>query len=51
MEFDKDKFLLFLKQEEYYLCMYTQRNSNVILFHHAGGVDVGEVDSKVCTIF
>ncbi|RTG90221.1 ATP citrate (pro-S)-lyase [Schistosoma bovis] len=34
------------QQEEYYLCMYTQRNSNVILFHHAGGVDVGEVDSK-----
>uniref|UniRef100_A0A146MG69 Uncharacterized protein n=1 Tax=Schistosoma mansoni TaxID=6183 RepID=A0A146MG69_SCHMA len=30
--------------------MYTQRTSNVILFHHAGGVDVGEVDSKVRTV-
>ncbi|CAH8558011.1 unnamed protein product [Schistosoma turkestanicum] len=46
MKFDENNSVLSLKQEEYYLCMYTQRNSNVILFHHVGGVDVGEVDSK-----
>ncbi|CAH8628080.1 unnamed protein product [Heterobilharzia americana] len=34
------------QSEEYYLCIYTQRDSNVILFHHEGGMDVGEVDSK-----
>ncbi|TNN14595.1 ATP-citrate synthase isoform 2 [Schistosoma japonicum] len=34
------------QSEEYYLCIYTQRDSNVILFHHTGGVDVGDVDSK-----
>nr|CAH8866286.1 unnamed protein product [Trichobilharzia regenti] len=34
------------QSEEYYLCIYTQRHSNVILFHHEGGVEVGQVDLK-----
>ncbi|OON16527.1 hypothetical protein X801_07660, partial [Opisthorchis viverrini] len=35
------------QSEEYYICIYTERESNVILFHHEGGVDVGAVDEKV----
>ncbi|KAG5441256.1 ATP-citrate synthase [Clonorchis sinensis] len=34
------------QSEEYYICMYTERESNVILFHHEGGVNVGAVDEK-----
>ncbi|KER27692.1 hypothetical protein T265_05322 [Opisthorchis viverrini] len=34
------------QSEEYYICIYTERESNVILFHHEGGVDVGAVDEK-----
>ena len=30
-----------------YLCIYTQRDEDVILFHHEGGIDIGDVDSKV----
>jgi len=29
------------------LCVYTQRDEDVILFHHEGGIDIGDVDSKV----
>ena len=29
------------------MCIFTQRNSDVILFHHEGGIDIGDVDSKV----
>ena len=30
-----------------YLCIYTQRDEDVILFHHEGGIDIGDVDAKV----
>ena len=43
-------YLLFVDQEEeYYLCIYAQRDCDTILFHHEGGVDIGDVDSKVST--
>jgi succinyl-CoA synthetase beta subunit len=29
------------------VCIYAQRNCDTILFHHEGGVDIGDVDSKV----
>lgn len=32
--------------EEFYLCIYGTREGDTILFHHEGGVDVGDVDSK-----
>lgn len=38
------------QNEEYYLCIYAQRNADVILFHHEGGVDVGDVDSKAARL-
>ncbi|XP_071811509.1 ATP-citrate synthase-like isoform X1 [Apostichopus japonicus] len=32
--------------EEVYVCIYCERANDVILFHHQGGVDVGDVDAK-----
>lgn len=40
-------FLLFrFKDEEAYVCIYSHRNADTILFHHQGGVDIGDVDAK-----
>lgn len=33
-------------QAEYYVCVYSQRESDVLMFYHEGGVDVGDVDAK-----
>ncbi|XP_038044305.1 ATP-citrate synthase-like isoform X2 [Patiria miniata] len=32
--------------DEVYLCIYCQRSCDVVLFHHEGGVDIGNVDAK-----
>ncbi|XP_071454638.1 ATP-citrate synthase [Hetaerina americana] len=32
--------------EEAYVCIYSHRSADTILFHHQGGVDIGDVDSK-----
>ncbi|KAM7045341.1 LOW QUALITY PROTEIN: ATP-citrate synthase-like [Molossus nigricans] len=32
--------------EEFYVCIYATREGDYVLFHHEGGVDVGDVDSK-----
>ena len=32
--------------EEAYVCIYSHRTADTILFYHQGGVDVGDVDSK-----
>lgn len=32
--------------EEFYVCIYAQRKCDTILFHHEGGVEIGDVDSK-----
>lgn len=29
-----------------YVCIYSHRYADTILFHHEGGVDVGDVDAK-----
>lgn len=34
------------QQEEFYICLYSDRDGENILFHHEGGVDIGDVDSK-----
>ena len=36
----------FPQEDEYYVCIYAERAGNVILFHHEGGVDIGDVDAK-----
>uniref|UniRef100_A0A8B9LCH2 ATP-citrate synthase n=1 Tax=Astyanax mexicanus TaxID=7994 RepID=A0A8B9LCH2_ASTMX len=33
-------------EEEFYVCIYAAREGDYVLFHHEGGVDVGDVDSK-----
>lgn len=35
-----------LQEEEFYLCVYAAREGDYVLFHHEGGVDVGDVDAK-----
>lgn len=38
--------MTFPQEEEFYVCIYATREGDYILFHHEGGVDVGDVDSK-----
>lgn len=32
--------------EEMYVCIYSHRHADTILFYHQGGVDIGDVDQK-----
>lgn len=32
--------------DEMYICIYSNRDGELILFHHEGGIDIGDVDSK-----
>ena len=41
-----EPFLAHKQEEEAYVCIYSTREMDVILFHHEGGVDIGDVDSK-----
>lgn len=34
------------QDEEAYVCIYSHRTADTILFHHQGGVDIGDVDAK-----
>ena len=34
------------QSDEFYICINNKRQGDEILFHHEGGVDVGDVDSK-----
>eukprot|EP00057_Strongylocentrotus_purpuratus_P032903 XP_789338.3 PREDICTED: ATP-citrate synthase [Strongylocentrotus purpuratus] len=33
--------------DEYYVSIYSEMDADVVLFHHQGGVDVGDVGEKV----
>lgn len=35
-----------LQEEEAYICIYSHRKADTILFHHQGGIDIGDVDAK-----
>merc|ERR1719228_1515965 len=50
MKFIIEPFLPHTQQEEAYVCIYSQREKDIILFHHEGGVDIGNVDSKASKI-
>ncbi|KAI1285088.1 ATP-citrate synthase [Halotydeus destructor] len=41
-----EPFLPHQDNEEAYVCIYSHRNGDTILFHHEGGVEIGDVDSK-----
>jgi len=41
-----EPFVAHKQEEEAYVCIYSVRDKDMILFHHEGGVDIGDVDSK-----
>ncbi|XP_060795289.1 ATP-citrate synthase isoform X2 [Neoarius graeffei] len=41
-----EPFVPHSQEEEFYICIYATREGDHVLFHHEGGVDVGDVDSK-----
>ncbi|KAL9966324.1 hypothetical protein ACROYT_G024378 [Oculina patagonica] len=41
-----EPFVPHQQNEEFYVCIYAQRDCDTILFHHEGGVEIGDVDSK-----
>ncbi|KAH9085609.1 hypothetical protein Ae201684P_005315 [Aphanomyces euteiches] len=41
-----EPFVPHASTDEYYLCIQSNREGEQILFHHEGGVDVGDVDAK-----
>ncbi|XP_043599125.1 ATP-citrate synthase [Bombus pyrosoma] len=41
-----EPFVPHKQEEEAYVCIYSHRNADTILFHHEGGVDIGDVDAK-----
>ncbi|XP_051894501.1 ATP-citrate synthase isoform X2 [Pristis pectinata] len=45
-----EPFVPHKQEEEFYVCIYAAREGDYVLFHHEGGVDVGDVDSKACKL-
>ncbi|GCB71119.1 hypothetical protein scyTo_0005846 [Scyliorhinus torazame] len=43
-----EPFVPHRQEEEFYVCIYAAREGDYVLFHHEGGIDVGDVDSKAC---
>ncbi|CAH0387530.1 unnamed protein product [Bemisia tabaci] len=41
-----EPFIPHKDDEEAYVCIYSHRFADTILFHHQGGVDIGDVDAK-----
>ena len=41
-----EPFVPHKQSDEYYVCIYATREGNTVLFHHEGGVDIGDVESK-----
>ncbi|XP_029427991.1 ATP-citrate synthase isoform X2 [Rhinatrema bivittatum] len=41
-----EPFVPHKQEEEFYVCIYAAREGDYILFHHEGGMEVGDVDSK-----
>ncbi|XP_055702913.1 ATP-citrate synthase isoform X2 [Phlebotomus papatasi] len=41
-----EPFLPHTDDQEAYVCIYSHRSADTILFHHQGGVDIGDVDAK-----
>jgi len=39
------------QQDEYYLAIISQREGDEILFHHEGGINVGDIDTKAQRLF
>ncbi|PAA92804.1 hypothetical protein BOX15_Mlig005922g6, partial [Macrostomum lignano] len=41
-----EPFVAHEQNEEFYLCILSERQHDIILFHHEGGVDIGNVEDK-----
>eukprot|EP00163_Fabomonas_tropica_P028359 TRINITY_DN5750_c0_g1_i1.p1 TRINITY_DN5750_c0_g1~~TRINITY_DN5750_c0_g1_i1.p1 ORF type:complete len:1122 (+),score=399.79 TRINITY_DN5750_c0_g1_i1:269-3634(+) len=41
-----EPFIAHAPEDEYYVCLLSTREGTRILFHHEGGIDIGDVDSK-----
>ncbi|XP_012059733.1 PREDICTED: ATP-citrate synthase [Atta cephalotes] len=41
-----EPFIPHKSEEEAYVCIYSHRKADTILFHHQGGIDIGDVDAK-----
>ncbi|XP_012944404.1 ATP-citrate synthase isoform X2 [Aplysia californica] len=41
-----EPFVAHKQEEEFYVCIHSHRTADTILFHHEGGVDIGDVDAK-----
>uniref|UniRef100_A0A8C9RLG8 ATP-citrate synthase n=1 Tax=Scleropages formosus TaxID=113540 RepID=A0A8C9RLG8_SCLFO len=41
-----EPFVAHKQEEEFYVCIFATREGDHVLFHHEGGVDVGDVDAK-----
>ncbi|KRZ62354.1 ATP-citrate synthase [Trichinella nativa] len=39
------------QEDECYVCIYSVRSGDVVLFYHRGGIDVGDVDQKSENLF
>ena len=46
-----EPFIEHTSAEEHYVCIQSNRHGEDILFYHAGGVDIGDVDSKAEKLF
>lgn len=42
-----DPFVPVSAENELYVAIYSERDADIIMFYHAGGVSIGDVDSKV----
>jgi len=49
-KFIVEPFLPHKQEEEAYVCIYSKRDKDVILFYHEGGVDIGNVESKASSL-
>lgn len=45
-----EPFIAHPQEDEAYVCIYSHRNGDRIMFHHEGGVDVGDVDAKAASL-
>lgn len=45
-----EPFLPHKDDEEAYVCIYSHRYADTILFYHLGGVDIGDVDAKALRV-
>lgn len=41
-----EPFIPHKQEDEVYVCIHSHRNGDTIMFHHEGGVEIGDVDSK-----